>query len=72
MQNHSSKKWEGKIKVKNIYTGSCKIQTGILTFTGQGKQKCFESWNLSISKSLTPQSLFDAMKWTAPLADEWF
>jgi len=27
-------------------------QVEVLTFTGQGKEKCFESWNLSISKSL--------------------
>lgn len=38
-----------------------------LTLTGHGKQKCLVSWNFSISKSLTPQSLFEAVKWTAPL-----
>jgi hypothetical protein len=44
-------------------------QTGywLLTFTGQGKRKCFESWYFSISKSLTPWSLFEAVKCTAPL-----
>jgi hypothetical protein len=41
-----------------------------LTFTGQGKHECFVSWNVSISKSLIPPSLFEAMKWTAPLTDE--
>ena len=43
------------------------IQHNELTFTGQPKRKCLESWYFSISKSLTPQSLFEAVKWTAPL-----
>lgn len=38
-----------------------------LTFTGHGKRKWLTSWYLSISKSLTPQSLFEAVKWSAPL-----
>lgn len=41
-----------------------------VTLTGHGKRKCLESWNFSISKSLTPQSLFEAVKWTAPLEHE--
>lgn len=38
-----------------------------LTFTGQENRKWFISWNFSMSYSLIPQSLFDAIKCIPPL-----
>lgn len=43
-----------------------------LTFTGQAKRKWFKSWNLSMSYSLMPQSLLDAMKWIPPLQNSFY
>lgn len=44
-----------------------KVSKRMLTFTDHGRQICLLSWNPHISKSLTPLSLFEAMKCTAPL-----
>ena len=37
------------------------------TFTGQANRKLLQIWNFSMSKSLTPQSLFEAKKCREPL-----
>ena len=39
----------------------------VLTFAAPGNTQWFQSWKLSTSYSLTPQSLLEATKWVAPL-----